>query len=31
MKVQDVRVDSAKELFGNHYKFLDKWYNEWQE
>ena len=31
MKVQDVRVDSSKELFGNHYEFLKKWYKEWQE
>ena len=31
MKVQDLRVESAKELFGNHYKFLDKWYSEWNE
>jgi len=31
MKVQDLRVESSKELFGNHYKFLDKWYSEWKE
>ena len=31
MKIQDVRVDSSKELFGNHYAFLKKWYKEWKE
>jgi len=31
IKVQDLRVENVKELFGNHYEFLEEWYNECNE